>query len=349
MPAFTITYWGITGGMTAALSPEQVTDKIVRALAALAEQNRLSQLKPGIGLMDAVRREVEQLPFVLRSSYGGNTTCVEVETSDSLLILDCGTGIRQLGVTLTQRWNSPDHARPRAAHLLLTHPHLDHVLAGRFLELLLDPRNSFTLWAPPIVLDIFRQAFDPSLPLNRVFHPITLASMRALRDAREVRPGETFQIGATRVRTLALRHPGDCLAYRLDNGGRSFVFATDHEQIEAPDNALVEFARGADLLYSDGQYLRDEYEGRTTVPCELEPQSRRGWGHSSLEACVATAVASGVRVLHVGHREPKRSDDELAKFEKYLEQLVADELCRAGRPADSLRAYLPYEGLTVAL
>jgi ribonuclease BN (tRNA processing enzyme) len=347
--AFTITYWGITGGMTAPLSPAEVTDKIVGAVTALVERDRVDHLEPGAGLSDAVRQEVKQLPFTTRSSYGGNTTCLEVETSDSLLILDCGSGVRQLSVALGQRWNSPGYAGSRTAHVLMTHPHLDHVFAGRFLELLFDPRNSFTLWAPPIVLDNFREIFDPKSPLNRVFHPITLSSMQALRDMREVKPGETIQIGSTGVQTFALRHPGDCLAYRLGNGGRSFVFATDHEQIETPDRELADFVRDADLLYSDGQYLLEEYLGRTTVPGESQPQSRRGWGHSSVESCVKTAVAAGVSELHVGHREPKRSDRELAQFEEYLQRLVVDELRTAGRPADSLRACIPYEGLTVSL
>src|SRR5262249_16271146 len=166
-------------------SPAQVTDKIVRAVAALAERKRLDHLKPGPKLLDAVRGEIEQLPFALRSSYGGNTTCLEVETNDALLILDCGRGVRQLGIELEQRWNAPGYAGPRTAHLLFTHPHLDHVVTGRFLELLFDPRNSFTLWAPRIVLDNLRIAFDPSTPLNRVFHPITLSTMQALRDMRE--------------------------------------------------------------------------------------------------------------------------------------------------------------------
>jgi phosphoribosyl 1,2-cyclic phosphodiesterase len=349
MAALTITYWGLTGGITAPLTPAQVTDKIVRAVAELVDRDRLRQLRPGAGLVEVIRREVERLPFTMRSSYGGNTTCVEVRTADDLLILDCGSGIRQLSVALDQRWNAPGYVGSREAHLIMTHPHLDHVLAGRFLEALFDARNSFTLWAPRIVLDNLQTAFDPSSPLNRVFHPITLSTMLALRDVREVRPESTFHIGATQVRTFALRHPGDCLGYRLDNGGHSFVFATDHEQVDTPDHALADFARNADLLYSDGQYLQDEYEGRTTVPGETHPLSRRGWGHSSVEACVATAVAAGVRELHVGHREPKRSDDDLARFDDSLRRLVVDELRRAGRAADSLRASVPYEGLTVTL
>jgi phosphoribosyl 1,2-cyclic phosphodiesterase len=50
--------------------------------------------------------------------YGGNTSCVEVTLSDgSTLILDAGTGIRNLGIAL------PRTERP--IHILRTHLHLD--------------------------------------------------------------------------------------------------------------------------------------------------------------------------------------------------------------------------------
>src|SRR5215204_1739750 len=59
-------------------------------------------------------------PAAETSRYGGNTSCVELTLSDgSELILDAGTGIRELG-----------RARHRGAepvHLLLTHLHLDHI------------------------------------------------------------------------------------------------------------------------------------------------------------------------------------------------------------------------------
>jgi phosphoribosyl 1,2-cyclic phosphodiesterase len=349
MPAFTINYWGVTGGMTAALAPAEVTDKIVRAVAALVERGRLKHLAAGPDLLPAVRREVERLPFALRSSYGGNTTCVEVQTADALVILDCGTGLRRLSVALEQRWNAPGYRGPREAHLVLTHPHLDHVLSAPFLECLFDSRNHFTLWAPRGVLDSFHAVFEPTSPLSRIFYPITLSMLQALRDTREIQPAMPFTIGSSWLRTLPLRHPGGCLAYRIENSGRSFVFATDHEHATTPDPELAAFARDADLFYTDGQYLRDEYEGKLLVPGETELKPRRGWGHSWVEACVATAVAAGVRELHVGHREPKRTDDDLARVEEYVRQLVAVALRDANRPADSLRVRLPYEGLTVML
>ena len=135
--------------------------------------------------------------------------------------------------------------------------------------------------------------------------------------------------------------PGCC-------GGKRFVFCTDHEHKDVPDRELMAFARGADLLYLDGQYLADEYEGKIGIMGEA-PLSRRGWGHSSVEACVATAVAAGARVLHVGHREPKRDDSDLARVDLYIQQSMATALQSAGRDPASCRTCIPWEGLTVPI
>jgi phosphoribosyl 1,2-cyclic phosphodiesterase len=348
-PIFRITYWGVTGTMSAPLRPAEVTDKIARAVAVLVEQGQLGDLAAGPHLVDAVRRRVEALPFHLRSTYGGNTTCVEVQTPDALLVLDCGSGFRELGVAIEQRWNAPGYQGNREAHVLITHPHLDHTYGTPFMDAYFDARNQFTLWGTEHVLDSLRVVMDPRSPLSQTYFPPTFDLLTALRHIREIQPGATFAIGSTTIRTHALNHPGGCLAYRLENAGRSFVFSTDHEHETVPDLQLADFARGADVLYADGQYLQDEYDGRALVPKEVAPQARRGWGHSSVEACVATAVAAEVRALHVGHREPKRSDEQMARFEEHLHRLMSAELRRAGRPENACQALVAYEGLNVRL
>ncbi len=346
---FTITYWGVTGTMSAPLRPTQVTDKLVAALCLLAERGRLEVLRPGPTLAADVRRLVEQeLPFALRSTYGGNTTCVEVQTPDALLVLDCGSGFRELGLHLEARWRAAGPDVPRTAHVLVTHPHGDHTFATPYFDPYYDPANSFTIWGSRQVLDSLAVLFNPGSNLSKLYFPPTYAQMKALSEFREVRAGADYQVGSTRIRTHALAHPGGCLAYRLDNAGRSFVFATDHEQAEVPDRGLADFARGADLLYTEGQYTRAEYEGRAGI-AGSPPQPRRGWGHSPLDACVQTAVAAGVRELHLGHRDPQRDDDALAGLEALARQQMREALRGAGRPEDSCRVRIPHEGLTVCL
>src|SRR5262249_35420185 len=119
-PIFTITYWGITGTLPAPLKPPEVTDKILRAIQQLVEQCSLADLRPGPDTYQLIRRLVEEgLPFHLRSTYGGNTPCIEVQTPDALLILDSGSGMRELGIVLHPRWNAPDYQGSRAAHVLI--------------------------------------------------------------------------------------------------------------------------------------------------------------------------------------------------------------------------------------
>jgi phosphoribosyl 1,2-cyclic phosphodiesterase len=348
-PVFTITYWGVTGTLSAPILPADLTEKFVSALHHLLEQGCLAELRSGPDSLDTVRRCVqERLPFHLRSTYGGNTTCVEVQTPDALIILDCGSGFRELGMALERRWNHPGYEGSRTAHVLVTHPHMDHTYGTPYVDPYFDPRNTFILYGSESTRHSYEAVMGPTSPLSRVFFPPTYDMLKAVRDCKLIEAGDTFTIGSTTISTFELKHPGGCLAFRLENAGRVFVFATDHEHPELPDRALAEFSRRADLLYTDGQYLAAEYKGEVGIMGE-RPFSRRGWGHSSVEACVATAVAAEVRELHVGHREPKRNDEDLARVERYLQQRLPDALQAAGRKPDSCRTCIPYEGLTVRI
>jgi phosphoribosyl 1,2-cyclic phosphodiesterase len=352
-PDFTIIYWGVTGSFSAPLLPSAVAAKVVQTIERLASEGRLAQLAhlaPGPGLREAIEREVASVPLHVRSTYGGNTTCVEVQTSDGLFILDCGGGGRELGLALQRRWNAPGYTGSRSAHVLVSHPHMDHTYAMPFFGPFYDPRNHFTLWGTRTVIDSLQAVLSPESVLSKTYFPPTFDMMKAIGRFEVISPGQEVCIGATRIGTFALCHPGGCLAYRLEHGGKAFVFATDHEQPHVPDMALAEFARGADLLYTEGQYTQAEYDGREALPGDA-PAPRRGWGHSPVEACVRTALAAGVRRLHVGHRDPLRGDADIARLEAYCRDVARDELRRLGRDPEAFpfQVAIPHEGLTIHL
>jgi phosphoribosyl 1,2-cyclic phosphodiesterase len=348
-PAFSITYWGVTGSFAAPLKPVEVSGKLQNALLHLARHDRLTELADVARDPARLQLFLEQnLPFALRSTYGGNTTCVEIQTPDELFILDCGSGFRELGLELERRWNAPDFSGKRQAHVIVTHPHMDHTFGTPLFDPYMDSRNHFTLYASPSVLNSLDAVLSPASPLSSTYFPLTFDVLKAIRNRVTLEEAMKLTVGATTISTMKLRHPGGCLGFRFDCGGRSFVFCTDHEHIEAPDQAVAHFARGADVLYLDGQYRAAEYEGKVGVMGET-PLPRRGWGHSSVEACVATAVAARVRNLHIGHREPKRDDADLARLEAYLQQCLAEALHREGAGAPLCAACLPWEGMKVAL
>src|SRR5207244_3797055 len=59
------------------------------------------------------------------------------------------------------------------------------------------------------------------------------------------------------------------------------------------------FLSGVDLLVHDGQYVAAEY------------QTRRGWGHSTVEYALEVARLAGVGELVLTHHDPLRDDDDL--------------------------------------
>lgn len=348
-PVFTITYWGTTGTFCDPLLPSQVTDKLVEALVSLVEKKRLTGLEPGAGLRQSIETLVnEELPFAMRSTYGGNTTCLELQTPDALLILDCGSGFRELGQALDARWQSQGDAAQRSGHVLLTHAHIDHTFATPYFSPYYDARNSFRIFGPRVTLDSLTAVLDAKSALSQIYFPPTYSEMKGIRGFRRIEPGADFTIGSTRITTYGLTHPGGSMAYRFENSGRVFVFATDHEHPAVPDPGLMEFSRGADLLYTEGQYTAAEYSAEVGIAGDI-PMSHRGWGHSPVESCIITALAAGVRRLHIGHRDPRRNDQNIADFETYGRGFLQAELAQRNLPGETCDFLVPYEGMQIRI
>src|SRR5438309_9771708 len=122
--------------------------------------------------------------------YGGNTSCVEVELSDgSRLILDAGTGIRNLGIHLPRV--------DQSIHILLTHLHMDHIQGLMFFAPLFRPETEITIWGPP----------SPEAPLcDRVARyisaPLAPVEVRELPSSVSFQEAETveWEVGPATVR-----------------------------------------------------------------------------------------------------------------------------------------------------
>ena len=233
------------------------------------------------------------------AAVGGNTSCVEITTaSGEVIILDAGTGIRALGDDLVRR-------KVSSAHLLLSHLHWDHIQGLPFFV---------PAWLPSSRLEIVgaRSTGTPelgleaslSLQMQPPHFPVRLSDMRSQLAFREVDPGDVVTLEGATIRAARLNHPGGVMAYRIDSGGRSIVYATDTEHYAAgPDRELVALARGADVLIYDAMYTEAEYATRV------------GWGHSTWEAGCVVADAACVDRLVLFHHDPARSDAQVDAIE----------------------------------
>ncbi len=280
--------------------------------------------------------------------YGGNTPCIEIRTPDDwLIVLDAGTGIRELGRSLV------DQAQGASIEgdIFLSHAHWDHIQGLPFFAPMFQRGNHFTIWGSPAMqTSIGRVVRDQMSP---VVFPVTFEELAATIEFRELGDGTGGRVAPRRdyeVSTFALRHPGGALGYRFaprggadHTAGSAFVYISDNELNPcAPYDVaptwrqdLVQFVAGARVLVHDSMFTAEEYA------------HHRGWGHSTYEDAVDVAVEAGVETLVLFHHKPERTDAEVDQWTETCRVLVAERAkCRGAAPPEVIAAA---EGLTLTV
>jgi phosphoribosyl 1,2-cyclic phosphodiesterase len=236
---------------------------------------------------------------------GGNTPCVEVQTTDrEVIILDAGTGIRLLGLDLVQR-----SVERLIGVLLFSHTHWDHIQGLPFFS----ParlRNSRLIILGEHRVDrrlsqvLAGQMIDAYLPF-------TLSDLHADLMIKEVHDGEKIVVGNdTTVFPRRLHHPGGVFGYRISCHGKAVVYASDvNHPPDGPDPRLVELAQDADLLIHDAQFTPEE------------KKERQGWGHSTWQEAIQAAQRANAKRLALFHHDPLHTDDRLEEIEKQAQSV----------------------------
>ncbi len=270
--------------------------------------------------------------------YGGNTSCVAVRFDDVLFVCDGGTGLRELGIKLSEQ--SQD---PLEAHLFFSHTHWDHIQGFPFFKPAYSEKNRLYVYDATHEDDRVHRLLLGQMRSD--YFPVTFTDLGSRIVSRNLDSGATVIDGIT-VRHIEQTHPGQSFAYSFEKDGIKVVYATDSEldldltnKSEADANRdalrlippeLVRFAEGASLLIADGQYTDEEYPEKV------------GWGHARATTVADFAHQAGVGQVALFHHDPMHSDED-------IEHIVAVCQDRARRANSSTKVLAAREGLELRL
>jgi len=256
--------------------------------------------------------------------YGGNTSCVLLDApGHDPIVLDLGTGLRQLGQHL------PTDGSFRGS-ALVTHMHWDHVQGLPFFAPILAEGAQLDIYGPPqdeggSLAEAFHQFVRPP------FFPVTVEQLYgqiAFHDAADC----DIEIDGAKVRVRPVPHVGANNGYRVEVGGATIAYLADHQMphdgSHAATDAVLELCDGADLVIHDAQYTDDEFA------------EKYYWGHCTGDFAVFVAAEAGAKRLALFHHDPAHDDDAvdalLARAQDAAESTSLSEVVAA------------YEGLTLS-
>lgn len=233
--------------------------------------------------------------------YGGNTSCVLVETGNRLLILDAGTGIINLGRYLLE--TKPEQKK---IDLFLTHLHIDHILGLPFFEPVFNEEYEINIYSDQTQYTPLEETIYALF--NQPLSPISNEGIKAALNFNILNTNhrESIQVGKhiTVDYIKEKHHPlSGVLFYRLTIDGKRIVYATDVESGHGFAREHLDFIRGADILIHDSMYFDSDYHS-PTFP-------KIGFGHSTVSMAVENAIKGEVKQLFLFHYDPTYSDEDV--------------------------------------
>ena len=279
-----VKFWGVRGSIPTPLTTEQLRSRI----AAVIQRIKVRDIKSS----ETREAFLSRLPLYLFGTVGGNTTCIELCTDDNnLIVVDAGSGIRDLGVNLVKT-----RSHQKIVHILFTHFHWDHLQGLPFFQPALKKDYTLALYSPDENFEDYLrwQMKPPYFPIEMKFLPAKLRF--------EVIREPVFSIGVTEITWMKMNHPGESYCYRFESGGKVIIFATDAEITDREFKKTKEnksFFEKADVIILDSQYTLEESIDKID------------WGHTSYSMAVDFAAQWKIKTLVLFHHEPMYNDKKV--------------------------------------
>ncbi len=252
--------------------------------------------------------------------YGGNTTCLEIRHHDTLIILDAGSGIRELGEILNIQ-------RPQKLSLLIGHTHWDHIIGFPFFAPVYNKNCSIDVLSPIGYQKEAEELFNDMLSFG--YFPVRLEEMFASLSFNELRDGSVLKFGDITICCHYAHHPGPTLCFKIISPTKTIGYVTDNELLLGyhgspqaigrdhyllePHLNLISFLEDCHVLIHEAQYSPQEY------------YSKVGWGHSSVSNVVALIKhLKKCQEWIVTHHDPRHTDEDLMKKAELHQHLLRE-------------------------
>jgi phosphoribosyl 1,2-cyclic phosphodiesterase len=268
--------------------------------------------------------------------HGGNTSCLELALGDASIIVDAGSGIRDLGLKLVRR-------PPRRIHILITHTHWDHIQGFPFFAPAYVPGFEIVIHGVPGFGMDLKSIFTGQLA--RDYFPVQLQDMRAKIEFHRMEQ-QTLELDGARIEWEFTHHPAATVGFKFALGGKTLAWVSDNEfmygYLGAPrritresdevtaHRRLVDFLTDVDLLIAEAQYTNEEYP------------SKIGWGHSSLTNACALTRLTRAKSWIVTHHDPLHDDEFLDQKLNLTREVLGSLDCPApvSHGYDGMTGYL---------
>jgi phosphoribosyl 1,2-cyclic phosphodiesterase len=317
-----VTFWGTRGSLPAPLGTKGVRKKLVNALVKGAGKN-LDTTEKAEAFCDS------ELGFSERGTFGGNTSCVQVDTGDTdYLLCDLGSGAREFSLSAIIK-HGPK--QPQTYHVLISHVHWDHIMGFPFFVPCYIPGNRIVLYSCHDKMEqaIRGQNHGPCFPVE-------FEALAATIEFVKLETDKTYDIAGAKVTGTLQLHGNDSYGYRIEKDGKCVIYTTDSEhkpQDKAGMEQVARFFSGADLVIFDAMYSLAD-----TVSVKED------WGHSSNIMGVELCQMAAAKKLCLFHHEPVYDDQRLEGI--YNETLRFEEITR---PDSKLDIVIAYDGLVLDL
>ncbi len=263
--------------------------------------------------------------------YGGNSTCLELRSSDGrVIVVDAGSGIRNLGKALQRE---PEVSGIR---FFYTHSHWDHLVGFPFFAPVYSDRYDIIFYSGPHAENPIQKYV--SHQMRAPYFPVDFRQLKARFQFRCENPAMELgscPLGPLQVSAIPLSHPNGGYGYKFMENGKALVFMTDNElglrhRGGFTPKRYADLCGGADVLLHDAQYTDEEY------------RHTKGWGHSTYTDALNLAIEAGVKRLGFFHHDPDRTDDDL---DRQLD-LCREQIRRSGASMD---CFICAEGMVLDL